>query len=679
MKPYYQVNTRRGTTTMPFFLSFKKIILALICILSLFIGSLLLLFLAGAPPLHEETTIILDQDGTPMITNANDKALEFAEIPTKIIQTTIATEDKAFYSHYGFDLKGIIRATYQNIRSKSKKEGASTITQQLAKNLYLTNDKTWKRKIIELVYALRLELFYDKEEILAAYVNTIYYGHGIYGLHHASAFFFGKTVDELSNKEIALIVGIPKGPTYYSPYQDMENAKKRMTTVLQHMVDANIITDQAYEQAFQDDLHMKPKDRETENTNYFTDAVWEEAATVLNMPIEILRQNGLTITSTYDPSIQKSIEKAVSAAIPDQASLQVSALSLDPQSGAVGGLVGGRDYGKSPFNRAIHAKRMVGSTFKPFVYYTALENGFTAASMLRSEPTTFFSEETPYKPTNYANQYANGPITLAQALAVSDNIYAVKTQYVVGTETVIQTAKQFGIHAQMDPTPALALGTASISLLEMTNAYGIIANRGKETTPHFIQEIRSKNGTVLYEKKVEDKQIFSQEKMYILQELMKGMFNPAQSDYLAVTGRSMLPRMTQTYAGKSGTTDFDHWMIGFTPTFVTGVWVGYDQPKQINKQAETQFAKNIWLAIMEENKVEEKQEETPAIVEWHDIDLQSGLLASTACQKTVSLPFEKGTEPRKECEETARTSADKQMEQPLFRRVLHWVKRLFTP
>src|SRR5699024_2609306 len=199
-----------------------------------------------------------------------------------------------------------------------------------------------------------------------------------------------------------------------------------------------------------------------------------------------------------------------------------------------------------------------------------------AASMLESEPTTFAYKQTSYEPRNYANQYAYAPITLAQALAVSDNIYAVKAQYANGTEEIIKTTKQFGIHAEMDPTPSLALGTACSSLREMTNGYRMIANRGKQITPHFIHEIRSKNGKILYESRREDKQIFSQEEMYILQELMKGMFNPAQSDYLAVTGSSMLPRITQSYAGKSGTTDFDHWMIGFTPTFVTGVWVGYD-------------------------------------------------------------------------------------------------------
>src|SRR5690625_3403945 len=268
-------------------------------------------------------------------------------------------------------------------------------------------------------------------------------------------------------------------------------------------------------------------------------------------------------------------------------------MSIRSEDGAIIGLVGGRSYEDSAFNRATDAQRMVGSAFKPFVYYAALENGFTPTTMLLSEPTTFTLDDgSTYKPSNYNGYYAYKPISLEQAIALSDNIYAVKTNLFLDPSNVIETTRSFGITSELPNVPSLALGSASISLLEMVQAYGVLANNGKEVDAHSITKITDVDGTTIYERKEEEgKQILDPNKTFILNHLMMGMFDRRLNGYMDVTGSSIIDQLTRTYAGKSGTTDTDNWMIGFSPVVTTGVWTGYDENKSIQTPAEKKIAK----------------------------------------------------------------------------------------
>lgn len=625
-----------------------------ICLLLIIVLCALPLFLqlTPAPQLQTNHSLLIDQNGQAMKVAKEDGELLFTDIPPIIVETTLAVEDRTFFTHKGLDMRAIGRAFLANVRAGRKREGGSTITQQLAKNLYLSNEKTWSRKAKEAFYALRLEMAYEKEELFTAYLDSIYYGHGIYGVREASDFFFQKALDELSIAEVALLVGIPKGPTYYSPLNDEKRAIERMHIVLEQMVSEGIISKQEQVDALADPLVWQVADELTDQTLYYVDLVWREAEHVLQMSKPELEAIGVTIYTTFHPDVQLLMEAVVERELPKDSSLEVASVSLRPDDGALVALVGGRNYANSSFNRAFDARRMVGSTMKPFIYYAALENDFTAATMLRSEPFTLTMDGyIRYAPSNFGDYYADGPITLAQALAVSDNIYAVKAQAIIGVEAILDVLGRFDLNGIIDPTPALALGTASIPLTEMVNAYGMIANGGKQIEAHTIKRIENRNGDVIYERNVMQEQVFSEQKMTILMDLMQGMFDKRLSTYAQVTGRSLLPKISRTYAGKSGTTDYDYWMIGFTNELVTGVWIGYDIPEQLDQATHAHLAKNIWLAIMEGVPSEDVQIHVDETLEEHLIDIETGLLATDRCPRAVPLLFERGTAPTAVCAE----------------------------
>ncbi|GGE82313.1 transglycosylase domain-containing protein [Priestia taiwanensis] len=620
----------------------------------------LLAKLAGPPSLAvPETTFFYDDSNKLLETDYHNEKrhwIPLEKMAPAIIDATISIEDRRFETHHGFDFHRIVGALIADIKAMGKVQGASTITQQYARNLYLDKEKTWKRKWMEAVYTVRLEANYAKEDILEGYLNTIYYGHGVYGIEAAANLYFQKQARDVTLEEAALLAAIPKGPSYYSPFLDPIKAKERRDLVLQAMHDNKLLSEEALKMAIQIPLQLATPQHEKEKSMvapYFQDAMKQELQTKTGIDAETIKKGGLHIYTTINTPLQQLAEKQLHTSIPHTSKLEASFLAMDAQSGEVKALIGGRSYEKSPFNRAMQAVRQPGSTFKPLLYYAALENGYTSATKLKSEPTTFKEESSPdaYTPHNINNVYGNRFITLAEALALSDNIYAVKTHLSLGKETLVETAKRFGIHSPLDAVPSLALGTSPVTLADMTSAYGMIANGGKHISPFFIKRVIDQAGNVLYDAHIEQENELDKSVTFILSQLMTGMFDHRLNSYHPVTGHAISSKLTRQYAGKSGTTNTDSWMIGFTPTLVSGVWIGYDEGRKLETKQEQQLAKNIWATFMEEGlkHTERSTFEQPANVVSLSVDPHSGLLATEACPAAKPMYFVKGTEPTEHC------------------------------
>lgn len=624
-------------------------------------GIYLASFLLGPPPLKAEQNTVYYSAADTVI--GEEKGVEsrywveLGDISPYLKEATLAIEDQHFYEHNGFDYSRIAGAVLQNIKNMSLSEGASTLTQQYARNLYLSFEKTWSRKIKEAFFTVRLEMYYSKDELLEGYLNTIYYGHGAYGIEAASRYFFDKSADELTLAEAAMLAAIPKGPTYYSPFNNMENATRRQQQILSVMKKQDVISEQEYFLATHAELnYAEPSDHiQKVVAPYFQDTVLLEAANKLDLDREKIRSGGYEIYTTLNVEMQKELEKEVADTINNASEIQIGAIGMDPENGAIRALVGGRDYSESKFNRAIQAKRMAGSSFKPFLYYAALTHGYTPATMLLSKPTAFeLDDGEVYQPSNYNGYYAYKPITLAQALALSDNVYAVKTNLYLGVDKLIDTARLFGIDSKLPAVPSLALGTATVSVKEMVTGYGILANGGQRIHGHTIRKIVDRNGNVVYELPEEEgKQILDKKKAFILTDLMKGMFDHSLDGYMAVTGSPVADELTRDYAGKSGTTASDSWMIGFSPYLVTGVWIGYDDNRDLVKAVEHKYAKDVWAGFMEaaHKELPKVEADVPEGVVGAWIDPVSGGLATKYCPNGSLMYFEKGNVPASHCAE----------------------------
>ena len=644
-------------------------------------GVLITSYFMGPPEISANPiTVFYDSDGNPIGDKTEQEhEVVLDDIASAAVDATLVIEDRHFREHHGFDFRGIARAIWRNLTSHDLKEGASTITQQYARNLYLSHEKTWLRKAKEAFYTIRLEMFYPKDTILAGYLNTIYYGHGAYGIEEASEFFFDKKAKDLNLAEAAMLAGIPKGPTYYSPFNDEERAFKRQDLILHQMLQHGFITQADYHKAKGTTLDFSDPDKYQETSAaFFRDTAMKETAELLNEEISEVRSSGYRVYTTLDNELQQATEENMEKHMPADSEIETGIMTLDPATGAVRSLIGGTDYEESAYNRATDAKRLVGSAFKPILYYAALENGFTPSTMLLSEPTSFdLPDGEAYEPTNYNGYYAYKPISLAQAIALSDNIFAVKTNLMLGPENVAQTARdKFGIESELPGVPSLALGSSSISLEEMTRAYGTVASGGKEVDGHTVTKIVDQSGKVVYTYSDEERQqVLNEQKAFLLTHLMTGMFDRRLNGYMDVTGSSIVDQLTQLYAGKSGTTDTDSWMIGFSPTAVTAVWTGYDDNTAIKKTNEKIIAKNIWAATIEKASNKEKETEFPVpdgIVKKL-VDPETGQLAGDHCPVARTTYFEKGTEPTETCrlhKESANEEKDEPEGKPFWKRLL---------
>lgn len=633
--------------------------ISIICALAVsFLSLRIYAQVAGAPTLSvPKASIFLDAQNNPIgdyFTEERRYWTNLDEISPYLIDATVAVEDKDYYDHRGFDYSRIAGAVLADLKAGSKVQGASTITMQYARNLYLTHEKSWNRKLNEALYAYRLELFYSKDEILEGYLNTVYYGHGMYGVEAASRYFYGKSASELTLAEAAMLAGVPKGPTYYSPIADFEKAANRQQVILRLMNDQGKITSEEKERAVAEAITLKNGDWVATKSiaPYFADVVRAEATEILATKNLNFSEGGWTIQTTLNQAHQKAAEQAVEKNMPES-ELQVGFVSMNTDNGFVTALVGGRDYSTSSYNRVTLAERQPGSSIKPILYATALENGFTPLTFLDVSETTFTydSGRATYTPKNVNKEYADHDLMLAQALAISDNIYAVKTLEKIGYKNYREMLKRFDLAYSEEDNPAIALGTTETSLYDLTNAYNTIAAGGEKRTPTTIVKITNARGEVVYEYKPPEKQqVLSKENAFILTEMMTGIFDPVFSDYSPATGLSIRPRMTHTYAAKSGTTNSDQWMIGFTPNLTAGVWNGYDQGKTLSVQEDMAASKQVWIDFME--TVNDGKANTaftiPNGVQAATIDIDTGKLATDACpnqrimyMKTEEIPTEK--------------------------------------
>ena len=587
-----------------------------------------------------------DNQNNEILNDNNWVSLE--NISPYLIDATISTEDKHFYNHFGFDFIRIGKAIITNIVNRKMSEGASTITQQYARNLFLNFEKTWDRKIDEAIMAFELETHFTKDEILEGYLNTINYG-GVFGIENASEYYFDKSASELTLAEASMLAGIPQSPSNLSPISNPENAKERQKIVLTLMENNNKITAKEKEEALNTELEYYGKSNKTdyEYINYFINAVKDELYSIKSIPSSLIDTGGLKIYTTLDGEAQKDLEMAVSNNMNKDSSLEVAGIMMDPTTGGVMALVGGVDYNKSQFNRATKATRQVGSTMKPFLYYAALESGFTSSSTFTSEKTTFtFSNTSTYTPKNYNDTYAEGPISMGAAIAYSDNIYAVKTNLFLGEETLVNMANRVGIQSELDPLPSLALGTEEISLIDMVAGYSSFANLGNKVDSHFITKIEDMEGNILYEYKNNSTNILNSSITYILNEMLTYTYNSSFIDYNYPTLISLLPQITNKYAIKSGTTNTDLWIIGYNEKAVLGIWNGYDDNRNLTSN-DNGFHKEIWIETMEAYF---KNNET----NWYDkpnnvvgvlVNPITGKLPTSNEEKTTIYYYIKGTEP----------------------------------
>ena len=585
-------------------------------------------------------------DSNDNLITGTDEWISYEELDKDIINATVAIEDRHFFKHQGFDYLRIIKDFINNIKSKSMSEGASTITQQYAKNLYLDFDKTIKRKINEAWLTVRIETHYTKEEILEGYLNTINYG-GIFGIENASKYYFGKSAKDLTLAEASMLAGIPNRPSEYSPFVNLESAKERQLIVLNSMLRDKYITSEELEKAKNEELVFNDtKNNKLASVMYFEDSVIDELKKINSIPSSFITTGGLKIYTTLDPHAQESIEKVIENSVTND--IQVASIIMKP-NGAVLGLVGGTDYAKSQYNRATNTTRSVGSTIKPFLYYAALENNFTASTTFTSEATTFvFSDNQTYSPTNFADTYPNKEISMAAAIAYSDNIYAVKTHLFLGSDALVDMMKRVGINS-LNSIPSLALGSEAISLIDMMGAYSYLASEGKKAEPYFIEKVTDISGNVLYEHKDIDEVVLNKSLTYIISELLANTTNTKFISYTYPTSYGISYKLTRKYAIKTGTTDFDHLCFGYNKDIVVGIWSGYDDNRKITS-TDTVNNKSMWADIIESylGDAPDSWFDMPSNVVGVLADPVSGSIATNDNKNATILYYIKGTEPSKD-------------------------------
>ena len=522
------------------------------------------------------------------------------DISPYLINAIISVEDKNFYKHVGFDYFRIIKALFSNIKNNTR-IGASTISQQYVKNLFLTFEQTWSRKIKEAFLTIELEVHYSKDEILEGYLNTINFGEGNYGVESASQYYFNKNCKDLTLEEAIILAGIPKNPSNFNPVYSYDNSIKRARVVALSMLNNKYITKDQYDNLFKNEISIygERKENNSQMVLYYKDAVFDELSKIKSIPKDDINGN-LKIYTSFDNDAQTIMEKNILKYISEDQNLQVASIITNPKTGEIISLTGGLNYAKSEYNRALKAKRQVGSTMKSFLYYGALENGMTASSTIKSEKTSFsFDNGSFYSPQNYNQIYANKDITMASAIAYSDNIYAVKTNLFLGTEVLINAANKAGIKEKLPNNPSLALGTTELNMIDFANAYNTLANMGNKKELHFIRKVLDSNNNVLYEYKEKDDYVLNSNYVYILNEMLTGTTNSQYIDYTTPTALSLASKMSRKYSLKTGTTNTDSWVCGYNPDVMMIIWIGNDDALEIDGTA-SYNSKNIWIDTLED-------------------------------------------------------------------------------
>jgi penicillin-binding protein 1A len=575
------------------------------------------------------------------------------QIPLYLRAALVATEDRKFYKHSGVDVKGIARAIIKDIMAGKFIEGASTITQQLAKTLFLTPRKTIVRKIKEAILAFQLERRYTKDEILELYLNQVYFGSGAYGVSSAAGIFFGKSVQDLDLAECALIAGMPKSPSRYSPLVNKALALKRRNIVLKQMLDTGIITAREYDHAINTEINTDHDRQRSTRAPYFIEYVKKNLEDILGP--STLYKGGLSIYTTLDYRLQQTSEKAVADGLQSlknrmeknnikEGETQAALVSIDVKSGDILAMVGGKNFDESVFNRATSARRQPGSAFKPIVYAYAIKHGFAQNQLLLDAPIVFrgASKAKDWRPQNFSETYL-GEITLRKALAVSQNIPAVRLIEMLGPSSVARFAHALGIESTLEPNLSLALGTSEVTLLNLTSAYAVFARGGQWIEPFGVIEVTDHRERVLYSAKPQKRLVMTREGAAIVTNMLESVIKEG-------TGRKARI-LRGPLAGKTGTTnDYkDALFVGFSPAVAAGVWVGLDLGGTMgDKETGARAALPIWMDFMEAALTEEAHQyfDLPDNVTKVHMNPDTGGLASDGSKSAVTALFKKGTEPR---------------------------------
>lgn len=576
----------------------------------------------------------------------NNEWANLSDISPYLVDAVISVEDKNFYDHHGFDYLRIAKAMATNIRRNKIVQGASTISQQYIKNLYLDFDKTWKRKIEEAFLTLELEVHYDKDDILEGYLNTINYGQGNMGIVNAASYYFNKKPNELTLEEAIMLAGIPKNPSGYNPVNNYEASVNRAKVVAKAMLNNKYIDEATYNNLYKEkiEIYGQNKTNNLQMVMYYQEAVLKELNNIKEIPTSLINSGGLKIYTNLDMEMQKNMEDAILSKKSDD-EVQVASVVVNPDTGEVRALTGGIDYAKSQYNRALKSKRQVGSTMKPFLYYAALENNMTMASTFRSEETTFnLSNGKTYSPSNAGGIYASKEITMAAALSLSDNIYAVKTNLFLGVDKMIDVAKRTGINEELQGVASLPLGTSEINILDFATGYNTFATGGYKKDLYFIRKVTDLDGNVLYEHEDKKDLVINPNYTYILNEALTSTTNDAFVDYTTPTALNISGSLTHKYAIKTGSTNTDYWIVGYNPDALVMMWMGYDDNRECDKSVRNQ-AKKIWAEVIEDaTKDKDDWYETPKNVVAIPLDAVTGNVPKDN-NKTALYYFVKGSEP----------------------------------
>lgn len=597
-----------------------------------------------------QTTIVMDRQGKPAFAFYSEQRIDVPidSVSPHVVSAIVAVEDRRFYSHYGLDPIRIVSAAFRNVRAGRVVEGGSTITQQLARAARLSPVRTFERKLREAMLALRLEERYSKARILQEYLNAVYFGDGFYGIEAASRGYFRKPAAELGPAEAALLAALVRAPSLDTPCVSIERATRRRNLVLRRMHEQGRISDAEYGAGLRAPVPRRSHDRASRlhafsgpGGEYFRDEIQRQLVSMFGS--ERVLRGGLRVFSTYDPALQRAAEQAIRTRIDEivkvrhhAQELQGGLVAIDPATGDVLALVGGRAYRESPFNRATQARRQAGSAFKPIIYAAALERGYGPGSVLRNLDTPIYASGGAWLPMG---EHENSEYTLRRALSVSSNRAAAQLLRHVGISTAVSYAHRLGIASELPMVPSLALGTGEVTLLELTAAYGVFANSGVLAVPRLMTRVEDSNGTVIWSAQIETSRAISPTTAFLMSSMLADVVSSGTAAGARAAG------FTLPAGGKTGTTDdyADAWFVGYTPHLVAGVWFGLDTPAPImNRGFASVVAVPAWARFMKAATTGAKPDwyEVPADVERVAICRVTGLRATDGCRHVIPASVE---------------------------------------
>jgi 1A family penicillin-binding protein len=632
--------------------NWKKLNLILTLIVSG--GLLLALYLPLPAPKMPVTSEIYDANHNLLTTFfiQNRRPVQLNEIPLFLRQAFLAVEDHRFYQHHGINPGRILKAAWHDLTHHCLAEGASTITQQLARNAYLDQKRNFIRKLKELFFTVKLELHLSKDRIFELYLNQIYFGHGAYGLKVASETYFDKNLNRLNQAEMALLAGLSKGPAFYSPYLNLSAARERINEVLERMMNCGYITNTELKIYRAQKLHLPGLQNKRQPAPYFLDRLQDEVTQIFPKDPGLIFKAGFRIETTLDPQMQFYAEQAMKRLprlFKDHTGLiqpQGALIAINPKNGGILALVGGTDIEKSQFNRATQAKRQPGSAFKPILYAAALEHGFTLATRLDRTPVTYSFGANTYRPLDNNDQNTSGLMSVREALACSSNVISVKLIDRIGPRLVVNLAKKLGVSSNLPKLLSLALGTGELTPLELTTAYISFASGGIKYTPTTIRQITDQKGQVLYQSEHKPVKIMNPGIAYLITQALTGVFKNGG------TAANIGNLLERPVAGKTGTTEENHdaWFVGYTPDLLCGVYVGCDHNERSLPGAANRIAAPIWEEFMSNALRNQPPSdfEIPREVSSTAICKETGALATVFCPKENEY-FLTGTEPTEYC------------------------------